>query len=60
MAPPSHLRVVLDLQIEGELIQGLISTPDQCGQPFFGWLELASQLQKGRTAARDGLNDGLP
>jgi hypothetical protein len=50
-----HVRVVLDLQIEGEPITGRISLGAESERPFHGWLELANAIEsaRGRATALD-------
>ena len=47
------VRVVLDLDPEGETIQGSVSDSRQGNRPFQGWLELASALEAARTARNE-------
>jgi hypothetical protein len=42
--------VVLDLEMESDPIQGLISSSERCPQPFHGWLELGQVLEALRRA----------
>jgi hypothetical protein len=44
-----HLLVLLDLETDGGVIRGSLSTPDRGRREFFGWLELASELEAART-----------
>jgi hypothetical protein len=45
---PSQVRVVLDLETEGEQIQGSMSADGDSGLRFVGWLQLASRLERMR------------
>jgi len=45
-----HVLVLLDLETDGGVIRGSLSTPDRGRREFFGWLELASELEAARTA----------
>ena len=56
---PHQVRVVLDLEIDSEFISGSISAPEYACQQFFGWLELASELEAARVAARDDPGEEL-
>jgi hypothetical protein len=49
----------LDLEIDSEFISGSISAPEYACQQFFGWLELASELEAARVAARDDPGEEL-
>jgi hypothetical protein len=59
VAASSQVRVVLDLDADGDLICGSISTADHAPHQFFGWLELADELEAVRVAARAGDGAGL-
>lgn len=43
-----NVRVILDLDADGETIRGSISKADEGSRPFFGWLELAGALEAAR------------
>jgi len=45
-----HVLVLLDLETDGGVIRGSLSTPDRGRREFFGWLELASELEAARTS----------
>jgi hypothetical protein len=47
MGSQEQVQVVLDLQAEG-LIQGWISSSCHQRKPFYGWMELASALERAR------------
>jgi hypothetical protein len=54
------VRVVLNLESGDDLIRGSISTADHAPHPFFGWLELANELEAARKSVRDDPGAGLP
>jgi hypothetical protein len=58
VAASSQVRVVLDLDADGDLICGSISTADHAPHQFFGWLELADELEGVRKSVRDDLGVG--
>jgi hypothetical protein len=43
-----HVLVVLDLETDGGVIRGSLSTLDRGRREFFGWLELAAELEAAR------------
>jgi hypothetical protein len=42
------VRVVLDIDPDGEPIRGFLSALDQDHRPFFGWLELVGAVEAAR------------
>jgi hypothetical protein len=42
------IRIVLDLETQGDPIRGWISKVSQPARPFHGWLELAHELEDAR------------
>jgi hypothetical protein len=48
MHEPQNVRLILDIDPDGETIRGSVSKADQGGRPFFGWLELAAALEAAR------------
>jgi hypothetical protein len=49
-------RVVLELE-PGEPISGSVCGPTGTAEPFRGWLELTSALERARSAGRPGRGD---
>jgi hypothetical protein len=45
-----HVLIVLDLETDGGVIRGSLSTVDRDRREFFGWLELAGELEAARTS----------
>ena len=42
---PRRLQITIDLEVEGESIQGLIASPEG-RHPFSGWLGLLAELDR--------------
>ena len=55
-----QVRVVLDLDLDGEPIRGSVCGADQGIRPFFGWLELANALVRVREFAVDAERSSSP
>jgi hypothetical protein len=53
VASSSQVRVVLDLDLDGDPICGSISAADRDSHRFFGWLELADELEVMRKSVPD-------
>jgi hypothetical protein len=55
MRQSRQIRVVLDIEPDGEPIRGSLSAVDHDSRPFFGWLELVGAVEAARRpAAGDG------
>jgi hypothetical protein len=48
MGDRSHVRVLLYLDPDGEVINGTLALSDNERREFFGWLELAHELEAAR------------
>ena len=52
------MRVVLDLETEGQQIRGSMSAESGSGLRFVGWLHLASQLERLPAGGGSGSGSG--
>jgi hypothetical protein len=50
MGDCSHVRVLVYLDPDGEVINGTLALSDNERREFFGWLELAHELEAARKA----------
>jgi hypothetical protein len=54
------VRVVLDIDPDGEPIRGFLSALDQDQRPFFGWLELVGAVEAARRPPATDTIGGAP